>query len=135
MSTRYIKTYTPGEYRSALKELHESGCRWSSNRPLIYRNGRPSVSFGHAKALVVHDDKSVTVDEIRHCPDPSDRRIEDTHLCVGDKVMLTDAYYEGELYRGEVFEIVGLTMIGDRPCAFLNPGKFGAYACDGLRRI
>ena len=129
--TRYIKVYTAKEYRSALKKLHEEGCSWSGGGSLLNKR----YSFGYPHALVVEADGRVYKDEIRHCPDPSDRRLEETHLKKGDKVVLTDRYMEAEAHKGEVFEVVSLQMIGQTPCAFLSPSGLGAYACDGLKRV
>lgn len=129
--TRYIKVYTAKEYRDALERLHEEGCTWSDGLSLLNRR----ISFGYPHALVVGPDKRVCKDEIRHCPDPSDRRLEATHLKAGDKVVLTDRYAEAKSHKGEVFEIVELKMIGQTPCAFLKPEGLGAYCCDGLKRV
>ena len=129
--TRYIKVYSSKEYRDALKKLHDEGCVWGCGRSLLSRGS----SFGCPHALVVEADGKVYRDEIRHCPNPSDRRLEETHLNIGDKVILTDRYAESEYHKGEIFEIVKLMMIGQTPCAFLNPSGLGAYACDGLKRV
>lgn len=135
MSEKYYKVYTSKEYKETLSKLQKEGChRWNGGK-LIYKNGQAFVPFGNPKAIVVGNDKTVYFDEIRHCPDPSDRRLEETHLNVGDKVVLTDRYYEAQSHKGEVFEIVSLLMIGQTPCAFLNPMGLGAYACDGLKRV
>lgn len=135
----YIKVYTPHEYREALMKLNERGCTWRGGRKLFYKCGRPTSSFssfyGGPFALVVHEDGHICVDEIRHCPDPTDRRLEETHLKVGDKVVMTDCYGEYYDHKDEIFEITSLKMIGLTPCAFLDHGGLGAYACDGLRRI
>lgn len=128
--TRYIKVYTNKEYREALERLHGEGCTWSDGSSLLNRR----ISFGYPHALVAANGK-VWKDEIRHCPDPSDRRLEATHLKKGDKVVLTDRYMEAASHRGEIFEIVSLQMIGQTPCAFLSPSGLGAYACDGLARV
>ena len=135
MSRRYIKVYTRKEYCNALDNLKKEGCVWCGGGNLIYGNGRPTEAFRHPHALVVEENGEVWRDEIRHCPDPSDRRLEATHLKPGDRVVLTDRYLEAQHHRGEVFEIVRLEMIGERPCAFLKPEGLGAYECDGLRRI
>ena len=96
MATRYIKVYNCKEYKDELKKLQEEGYKWGNGHKLIYKNGQPSIPFKYPKALVVYEDKFVYIDEIRHCPDPSDRRLEATNLKVGDQVMLTDRYVESE---------------------------------------
>ena len=136
----YIKVYTPQEYRKALTMLQERGCKWNSGRDFFYKCGRTKTPFhsffGGPFALVVNEDNKVCVDEIRHCPDPSDRRLEYIRLKKGDKVRLTEKYGEYQSHKDEVFEIVsGPTLVGGTPCVFLDHGGFGAYACDGLARI
>lgn len=129
MSERFYKVYSAKEYWHVLRELHEDGYQWCSGRSLLSR----SQGFSHPCALVVSGNR-VYIDEIRHCPDPTDRRLEETNLKKGDKVVLNDRYMESESHKGEVFEIVELMMIGQTPCAFLSPSGLGAYACDGLTR-
>jgi len=133
MATKYIKVYTSKEYKDSLKKLQDEGYHWGSGRKLVYKNGQPSIPFRYPKALVIYNDKFVYIDEIRHCPDPSDRRLETTGFRVGDKVMLNDI--ESESHKGEVFEIIKMQMMGQEPCAFLDHGNLGLYACDGLKRV
>lgn len=135
MAKEYIKVYTSKEYRDSLNKLQDEGYYWGSGGKLVYKNGRPSIPFKYPIALVVYEDKFVYIDEIRHCPDPSDRRLEATNLKVGDKVVLNDKYAEYESHKGEVFEITKLQMFGLIPCAFLSPSGLGLYACDGLKRV
>ena len=134
-SARYIKVYTSKEYKEALAKLQEEGCHHYNGGKLIRKNGQAVVPFHFPKAIVIRADKTVWYDEIRHCPDPSDRRIEQFNLNVGDKVILTDRYIEAKEHKNEVFEITQLLMIGQTPCAFLNPSGLGAYALDGLKRF
>ena len=130
---RYYKVYSSREYWATLRKLHEEGYTWGSKTSLL---SRKCGGFGFPHALVADDErKTVWKDEIRHCPDPSDRRLEATHLAIGDKVVLTDRYMEAANHVGEVFEITKLLMIGQTQCAFLSPSGLGAYACDGLRRV
>lgn len=128
---RYYKVYTTQEYEAALERLHAEGCSWYGGESLLSKKH----GFRYPQALVVNEKLEVWCGEIRHCPDPTDRRLEETHLKVGDKVVMTDRYGEYYDHKDEIFEITSLQMIGLTPCAFLDHGGLGAYACDGLKRL
>jgi hypothetical protein len=129
---RYFKVYTSDEYNRTLRQLHKEGCTWGSGRSLRSR----TTGFSHPCALVVHEDNTVWIDEIRHCPDPSDRRLETVHLKMGDKVRLSSDCWEYRNHKDEIFEVVSPPkMIGSSPCVYLDHGNFGAFRCSCLVRI